>query len=735
MRRQVFILALIGFFCFKGHYISGQISEGGTPMSFSLDMGREIIPVMTMSPVDAKALLAEDERTRMEGVQRPFRFGYAMDVDIDVKKAGIKKELPEGGNLWLLKIHCPDALSINLIYDRFKLAEGSKFFIYNEDRTMILGAFTPEVSNNPYNEFATDLVQGNTIVLEYYEPKTSDGGIIKISEVIHGYIDVFGFNSRGLGDAANCNYDANCDVTVLGQNWDNEKKAVCLIIMGGSAGSGCLINNTNQNFTPYILTARHNFFDDNNSGSTPDRNIGTAVFKFHYLRPNCGSGSPANAQSVAGASLRAQHRPTDVLLVELNSKIPTNYNVYFAGWDRSTTGATTATCLHHPSADVMKISQARSTATAVSYIEPLYYWTDVTQNHWRVTFNDGIVQKGSSGSPLFNQNRRIVGQLHGNQDNDCDQNDNTCFCNQTPIGEYGRFDLSWTGGGTNATRLSNWLAPELTNQPQTLEGTYFINKIEGDNYVNPTSGASYKLNSDASVLSWSISNLQSGNVFKITSSNSVSATVSATPQNDGKSYSATIYATISGETISKTITMSAVIGSAFLCPTANYFINTGEIPLYWGVTSGFDLTTTNGGASAIVTASAPNLTGTVTAYFLAKTYSVDIVSCEYDVYGSGKSGSYVSIYPNPANDVLSIEIDETLAAQMRSAQLGAQSAKVAPTYNIRLYNIMGNLVRNVKTKDAKVELDVSKLPNGFYFLHVYDGIIPTPEIHKVIITH
>ena len=238
--------------------------------------------------------------------------------------------------------------------------------------------------------------------------------------------------------------------------------------MEDGVGSGCLINNTSQNFTPYILTARHNFFDDSNSGSSPNRNIGTAIFTFHYLRQNCGSGTPANARSITGATLRAQHRPTDVLLVQLNSTIPSSYDVYFAGWDRATTGATTATGLHHPSGDAMKISQARSTATAVSYIESPY-WTDVTLNHWRVTFDDGIVQYGSSVSPLFNQNRRIVGQLHENQNNTCISTDNTCYCRQTPVGEYGKFDLSWTGGLLNSTRLSNWLDLAGTN-PAFLNG-------------------------------------------------------------------------------------------------------------------------------------------------------------------------------------------------------------------------------------------------------------------------
>ena len=215
MKRVVFILALMGTFV---QYVFGQISEGGTPMSFSLniDTGREQIPVMMMPSVDASALLGEDEQLNREGVLRPFRFGYAIDVDIDVKKAGIRKELPDGGNLWLLKIHCPEAFSINLIYNNFRLGKNSKFFIYNEDKTMILGAYTPEVSNNSYNEFATDLVQGNTIVLEYYEPASSDDGIINISKVIHGYIDTFsGTRSPGLGLSANCNVDVQCP---LGNN-------------------------------------------------------------------------------------------------------------------------------------------------------------------------------------------------------------------------------------------------------------------------------------------------------------------------------------------------------------------------------------------------------------------------------------------------------------------------------------------------------------------------------------
>jgi len=96
MKRYVLISILIGILCLTNKYAFGQISEGGEPLSFSLDIGveKEKIPVLAMVPVDVKSLLAEDERLRAEKVQRPFRFGYAIDVDIDIKKDGVHKKLP-----------------------------------------------------------------------------------------------------------------------------------------------------------------------------------------------------------------------------------------------------------------------------------------------------------------------------------------------------------------------------------------------------------------------------------------------------------------------------------------------------------------------------------------------------------------------------------------------------------------------------------------------------------------
>ena len=65
---------------FSGNIAMSQISEGGTPMGFSLDMQKEKIPVLTMPTVNVKTLLEEDEKQRKDDTERPFRFYGLLSV-------------------------------------------------------------------------------------------------------------------------------------------------------------------------------------------------------------------------------------------------------------------------------------------------------------------------------------------------------------------------------------------------------------------------------------------------------------------------------------------------------------------------------------------------------------------------------------------------------------------------------------------------------------------------------
>ena len=203
-------------------------------------------------------------------------------------------------------------------------------------------------------------------------------------------------------------------------------------------------------------------------------------------------------------------------------------------------------------------------------------------------------------------------------------------------------------------------------------------------------------------------------------------------------YIATLTATVGSVQLNKIIANCALSGSTFVCPVAYYNIISGH-SASWSVSPGFDIETYNDDVCAVVTAPGPNMSGTVTAVINGDsgpiTQSINFVSCDYDVYGRSTSDvptSYVRVYPNPVSTILTIEIDEDAAAQMRAAQLNGLSVGSAPTYDIRLYNTAG-LVRQTQTKGSQATIDVSALPSGFYYLHVDDGILLLPEVHKIIV--
>lgn len=451
-------LHLLFLLLFAHTTINAQLSVGGLPFSFTTEQGlNNNVPIEIMPSVNVDSLLESDSSTDFLS-----RFGYAFSVNLNLENSGIWETMPNGDKVWRLKINCPNAFSVNLIFDNWWLPQGGVFFVYSNNKKMILGGFNDSVANNDENVFATDLIKGDTIILEYFEPNYSDGGVISIGKVIHGYKDMFGMHGR----SGECNNDVNCS---FGDEWCIEKQSIGLILLLDNTRlcSGCLINNTSQDLTPYFLTANHCL-----SGGT-----GTWLFRFKYWSPHCNEGNDALGwHSILGATIVANNAATDFALLRLKTTPPSSFGLVYAGWDRSSTPPTRGTAIHHPRGDVMKISHDLNSLQSVG-------WTNPTVNHWRATFDEGIVQHGSSGSPLFNQNHRIVGQLHGNQNNQCAISNNDCHCNQTPIGEYGMFHISWDGGGTAATRLRDWLDPNETDIP------FLDNLKHGNSLYSIVSGA------------------------------------------------------------------------------------------------------------------------------------------------------------------------------------------------------------------------------------------------------
>jgi hypothetical protein len=93
-----------------------------------------------------------------------------------------------------------------------------------------------------------------------------------------------------------------------------------------------------------------------------------------------------------------------------------------------------------------------------------------------------------------------------------------------------------------------------------------------------------------------------------------------------------------------------------------------------------------------------------------------------------KSSSPVSsVYPNSVSDVLNIDVSPAAHANARSANT---------VYDIRLFNMFGSQLLQTSTNSSTVaQLNVSNLPNGIYYLHIFDGVSSTPEVHKVVVKH
>jgi len=479
LNKTILFLALLCAFM----KASAQLSTHEQPVSFNPELKLTVLskssnPTLIMPSLDMSKIEAEDEED--EKYDMPPRFGYSHFVNYDLNNSGTWYKLPNGDKLWQLEVVCPSALSVNFCYDKFWIPEGGKLFVYSKDRKHIIGAFTSKNNKGDRENirgFAMGLVYGDDVVLEYYQPKdvTSDA-IICIKSVVHGYRYIRDLEP-GYGVSGSCVVNVNCNE---GQNWQYEKRAVALIIVGGNRWcTGSLINTTDLSHKPYFLTANHCIIE--NKDAAGDSDLSTYTFYWDYEESGCVySGiEPSLNKSTSGATIVANPKgdlvnKSDFALLRLSEE-PNNitgYTPYYWGWDKSGQSGDSGVCIHHPSGDVKKIATVLSEPLTDVYRDDHFFYRD--SSYWKVFWKEtengfGVVKHGSSGSPLLNSAHKVIGQLRWGSSEDCDTN---------PYALYGRFDVSWTGvynsyADSIHRRLDCWL-DSLNTGIETIEGLMVI---------------------------------------------------------------------------------------------------------------------------------------------------------------------------------------------------------------------------------------------------------------------
>jgi V8-like Glu-specific endopeptidase len=389
---------------------------------------------VTLSEVDYEVLLREDDLNAGPGV--PMRYSQKIDVDYNIHDIGTWEETTDGGMLWRLGIHSPNALGLKFFFDTFWLPEGAELYFYSSNNDMSIGPYT-HVQNHIDGTFGTPLVKSDHIVVEYYQPENVEAiPQLNFDNIYHAYRDIHDYYGQ-QEDSNRCYNNVACSDAAP---YENQVNSVIYLEMYQYICSAALVNNTSQDLTPYVLTAQHCVDGEANVGQH-----NSFTFYFNHQSSSCSGSSGNYSQSETGSYLRAENSSSDFALLEMDDEPSSWWDPFYAGWSRYTSSPTISVGIHHPGGQPKKINFDNDNAGNDGWA-------------WTMSWDDGGTAGGSSGSPAFDNNLRIIGQLYGGN----------VECGGTDW--YGKFSSSWSSS-SSSSRLKDWLDPGNSSQ-YTLDGTY-----------------------------------------------------------------------------------------------------------------------------------------------------------------------------------------------------------------------------------------------------------------------
>lgn len=243
-----------------------------------------------------------------------------------------------------------------------------------------------------------------------------------------------------LGASQSCNVDVRCQSSTLTRQMADATVKMVYTERGATflCSATLLADTDSSSFVPYLYTAAH-CIDSQAAASTLE------IYWF-FESSFCNSRSAGTFSSrFGGAQLLYADAASDVSLLRLNEQPPAG--AVFSGWDPAALPVFSGvTHTHHPSGDLKRVSFG----SVIGLGEPN---RPSGTRYYRVGWNQGITESGSSGGGLFTRTSssfHLRGGLWGGS--------SSCA---TPNGDdlFSRFDLAYP-------QLETYLDPQLAFTPR-----------------------------------------------------------------------------------------------------------------------------------------------------------------------------------------------------------------------------------------------------------------------------
>jgi lysyl endopeptidase len=428
-----------------------KMSATDAPASYQLKKSLKASAKLTVQDIDLKTVAKEDASRELLG--QPYRFALPIEQSGNLTEKG-SWETSGDTAIWRLTVSAKQAKSFNFGLQNLFLPKGAKLYFYTKDYQSVAGPFTHK-DNKSHKQLWSPVMESNQASIEINVPLSVKSLLtFDVAQISQGYR---GVRTSEIAKSGSCNNDVICPEA---DAWRNEVRSVArfTISSGGSTSlcTGTLMNNIKQDLRPLFLSAGHCGIDASTAPSM--------VIYWNYETSACG-GTPDGQlnQFQSGTTFLAGTSPTGVVgsdfaMVELDSAPNANYNVFWAGWDRSDANSSSSVAIHHPAGDEKRISFDNDPTTITNYADNT---VSSSGTHLRIgAWEDGTTEGGSSGSGLWNSEHRLVGTLSGGSA--------SCQAPDAPDW-YGRLAVHWEGDGTAVGQAKIWLDPDATDA-STLDG-------------------------------------------------------------------------------------------------------------------------------------------------------------------------------------------------------------------------------------------------------------------------